>query len=78
MKTYKQLEKRKEFDNIKAIAERLEEKDIRENNPNYNDLYYDFDKDGNLIYTTGWINKTYFSDIWYLFDLLDWIRENKI
>lgn len=73
MKTYRQIKRRKEFHAIKDIAYRLDNRDLKENNPNYNGLYED--EDGN--FTTGWLNRTYWSDIWYLFDLLEWSRQKR-
>lgn len=74
MKTYRQLRRRKEFHRIKDIARRLDERDIKENNSDYKGLYKD--KDGNL--TTGRLKRTYCSDIWYLFDILEWVRHKRI
>ena len=70
MLTYRQIRRKKEFHCIKKICERLDYRDLKENNPDYKGLYKD--QDGN--YMTGWLKKTYWSDIWYMFDLLNWIR----
>jgi hypothetical protein len=78
MRKYKKLEKRPEFKEIKAIRERLEFRDFIENNPNYKPIYH-YDSSRNLINReTGFIKKTYYFDIFYAFDLLNWIRNKKI
>jgi len=77
MLTYRQLKRKKEFYCIKAIGERLDERDFKENNPDYKPIYH-YDCFGNLVSVeTEWVNKTYWFDIWYLFDLLNWIRMKK-
>ena len=80
MLTYRQLKRKKEFHKIKEILSRLEYNDIIENNPDYTGAMYvqcvDFIRN-EWEYTTGYIKRTYWSDIWYLFDLLNWVRIKK-
>ena len=68
MKTYRQLRRRKEWHCIKAIGERLDEKDLLKHNPDFK---------GFCGFETGWLKKTYWHDKWYLFDLLDWVRNKR-
>lgn len=78
MYDYDKIRKRKEFECIKAIGERLEKKDIESLNPNYNGMYLDVNENGEQILTTGFIKKSYWFDIYYAFELLDWVRKNLI
>ena len=72
--TYRQLKRRKEFYTIKEIANRLEQKDFAINNPNYKPIHK-YNSNGDLIsIETGWVKKTFWVDLWYLFDLLEWSR----
>ena len=67
--TYRQLKRKKEYHQIKQIANRLEQKDFEKHNPEF--IGWEI-KGGWL--QTGWFKKTYFADLWYLFDLLEWAR----
>jgi hypothetical protein len=71
MLTYRQLRRRKEFHDIKEIGERLEQRDIKENNINYKGICVDGED------VSEWIKKTYWFDIWYAFELLDWIKNKR-
>ncbi len=73
--SYEELSKRPEFECIKEIGNRVEEKDLKQNNKKFEYRLW-LNEDGN--YETGWIVKTYYFDIWYAFDLLGWVRQNKI
>jgi len=70
MKTYRQIRRRKEWHCIKAIGERLDDRDFKKLNPNYKGMIKN--EDGN--WETGWVNVSYCHDKWYLFDLLEWAR----
>jgi hypothetical protein len=98
---YKQLRRRKEFDEINEIRIRLEERDIIENNPDWMPVYfwnghrwqleiewakscrvvdyYEFNinRKGNFKYTRWLVKRTYYPDIWYLFELLEWSRSKR-
>lgn len=50
----------------------------KELNPDYKGLYFSKDEKGNKILTTGFLKHSYWFDIWSAFDLLDWIRKNKV
>lgn len=77
LNSFRKLRRRKEFHKINEIRIRLEERDIIENNPDWSPLYFWNGDSWQLDVWCDGLTRTYFPDLWYLFELLEWSRSKR-